>query len=142
VIDYREDDVTSILAASVKKYDFILDNIGRNFELYWKSPNFTKPGAKYVQIGTDANLTSVYDIAFRFLVPKSLGGGHRPFSFGMAATNFEHFTEIGQLLAQGKVNPVIDEVFAFEDAPEAYKKLKTGRAKGKIVVRVRSNEKK
>jgi NADPH:quinone reductase-like Zn-dependent oxidoreductase len=141
VINYHEDDVTSILSASEKKYDFVLDNIGRNFELYWKSPEFTKPGAKYVQIGTDANLSSVYDITFRFLVPKSLGGGQRPFSFGMAATNFEHFTEIGELLAQGQVKPTIDEVFAFEDVPKAYRKLKTGRAKGKIVVRVRGEDK-
>ncbi|KAF1921572.1 hypothetical protein BDU57DRAFT_489467 [Ampelomyces quisqualis] len=141
VIDYRESHVTSILSASEKKYDFVLDNVGRNFELYWKSPEFTRPGAKYVQIGSDANLSSAYDLACRFLVPKSLGGGQRPFSFGMAATNFEHFMEIGELLAQGKVKPVIDEVFAFEEAPKAYVKLKTGRAKGKIVVRVRGHNK-
>lgn len=141
MIDYRENEVTSILSASENKYDFVLDNIGRNFELYWRSPDFTKPGAKYIQIGSDANLSSVYDLAFRFLVPKSLGGGQRPFSFGMAATNFEHFTEIGKLLAQGKVKPVIDQVFAFEDTPKAYRKLKTGRAKGKIVVRVRGENK-
>lgn len=142
MINYQEDDVTSILSASKQKYNFVLDNVGRNFELYWKSPDFTKPGAKYVQIGSDANLSSVYDIAFRFLVPTSLGGGQRPFSFGMAATNFEHFTEIGELLVEGKVKPTIDEVFDFEDVPKAYRKLKTGRAKGKIVVRIRSDDKK
>jgi NADPH:quinone reductase-like Zn-dependent oxidoreductase len=82
----------------------------------------------------------MYDLAYRFLVPAALGGGQRPFAFGMAATNFDHFTKIGELVADGKVKPVIDEVFAFEDAPKAYQKLKTGRAKGKIVVRVRSSD--
>jgi NADPH:quinone reductase-like Zn-dependent oxidoreductase len=82
----------------------------------------------------------MYDLAYRFLVPAVLGGGQRPFAFGMAATNFEDFTKIGELVADGKVKPVIDEVFAFEDAPKAYQKLKTGRSKGKIVVRVRSSD--
>jgi NADPH:quinone reductase-like Zn-dependent oxidoreductase len=139
VIDYRTTDVPSTLS-KISKYDFILDNVGNNFELYWKSPNFTKPGAKYVQIGSEVSLSSVYEMAYRFLVPGVLGGGKRPFSFGMAATNFEHFSELGKLLAEGKVKPVIDQVFAFGDAPDAYRKLKTGRAKGKIVVRVRSEE--
>jgi NADPH:quinone reductase-like Zn-dependent oxidoreductase len=114
----------------------VLDNIGTNLALYWKSPDYTKTDAKYVQIGSEANMSSMYDLAFRFLVPKSLGGGQRPFAFGMTSTNLEHFTKLGQLAVEGKLKPVIDEVFAFEDAPAAYRKLKTGRAKGKIVVRV------
>jgi NADPH:quinone reductase-like Zn-dependent oxidoreductase len=140
VIDYRTTHVATTLAETSKPYDFILDNVGSNFELYWKSPSFTKAGAKYVQIGSEVSLSSVYEMAYRFLVPGMLGGGKRPFSFGMAATKFEHFTELGKLLAEGKVKPVIDEVFAFEDAPDAYRKLKTGRAKGKIVVRVKTDE--
>jgi NADPH:quinone reductase-like Zn-dependent oxidoreductase len=141
VIDYRSQDVASALSSSQKPYDFVLDNVGTNFDLYWKSPNFTKPGAKYVQIGSEVTMSSVYDLAFRFVLPKALGGGQRPFSFGMAATNFEDFTEIGKLLADGKVKPVIDQVYALEDVPEAYKKLKTGRSKGKLVIRVGGDEK-
>jgi NADPH:quinone reductase-like Zn-dependent oxidoreductase len=79
----------------------------------------------------------VFDLAYRFLVPAALGGGKRPFAFGMTKTDLEHFTKLGEYMAEGKLKPVIDEVFNFEDAPKAYRKLKTGRAKGKIVVRVR-----
>lgn len=136
VIDYRSQDVATTLSASQKPFDFVLDNIGTNYDLYWKSPTFTKPGAKYVQIGSEVSMSSTYDIAMRFLLPKALGGGQRPFSFGMAATNFDDFTAIGKLLAEGKVKPVIDQVYAFEDVPEAYRKLKTGRCKGKLVIRV------
>jgi NADPH:quinone reductase-like Zn-dependent oxidoreductase len=128
------------LSSSSQKYDFVLDNVGTNYELYWKSPAFTKPGAKYMQIGSEVSLSSVYDLAFRFLVPGVLGGGKRPFAFGMAATNFEHFTEVAKLLAEGRVKPVIDEVFAFENVQDAYRKLKTGRAKGKLVVRIRNDK--
>jgi len=37
-----------------------------------------------------------------------------------------------------QVRAVIDQKFAFEDAPKAFEKLKTGRVKGKIVVNVAS----
>jgi hypothetical protein len=38
--------------------------------------------------------------------------------------------------APGKVRPVVDSVFAFEDTLKAYERIMTGRAKGKVVVRV------
>lgn len=138
VIDYRENEVPALLARSSKHYDMVLDNVGHQSELYWKSPSFSKPGAKYVQIGSEVSLPFIYDLAFRFLVPTWLGGGQRPFLFGLASTNYEDFTKLGKLVADGKVKPVIDEVFEFEDAPRAYEKLRTGRAKGKIVVKVGS----
>ncbi|KAL5114148.1 hypothetical protein ACEQ8H_007945 [Pleosporales sp. CAS-2024a] len=140
VIDYRSSDVLKTLAQSPQKYDFVLDNIGNDYNMYWKAPEFTRPGAKYVQIGSEVSFSVVYEVAFRLLLPSILGGGKRPFAFGMTTANPEHLTELGALLVQGKVRPVIDEIFAFEDAPDAYKKLKTGRAKGKIVVRVRHDE--
>jgi NADPH:quinone reductase-like Zn-dependent oxidoreductase len=118
----------------------ILDNVGSSFELYWKAPEFTKSGAKYVQIGAQASPSFAYDLAFRFLVPTWLGGGQRPFSFGFTSTNFDDFTKVAQLVESGQVKPVIDEVFAFDDVPKAYSKLKTGHAKGKIVVRVNNSQ--
>ncbi|RYO36314.1 hypothetical protein AA0111_g3169 [Alternaria arborescens] len=138
LIDYRENDVSALLASSSKHYDMVLDNVGHQFELYWKSPSFTKPGAKYVQIGSQVSLPFIYDLAFRFLVPMWLGGGQRPFSFGLASTNYDDFIKLGKLVADGKVKPVVDELFAFNNVHRAYEKLRTGRAKGKIVVRVRT----
>jgi NADPH:quinone reductase-like Zn-dependent oxidoreductase len=137
VIDYRTNDVCSKLSKS-GPYDMVLDNVGAPSDLYWKSPGFTKSGAKYVQIGSEVNLNFIYDIAFRFLVPTWLGGGQRPFSFGLTSTSFIDFSKLGQLVAEKRVIPVIDQVFDFEDVPQAYTKLKTGRARGKIVVRVAS----
>lgn len=140
VIDYRENNISSVLAGMGKQYDMVLDNVGQPSELYWKSSNFTKPGAKYVQIGSQVTFAFIYDLTFRFLVPTWLGGGQRPFSFGLASTNFGDFVKLGQMVTEGKVKPVIDEVFAFENVPRAYAKLKTGHARGKIVVRVTSSE--
>jgi NADPH:quinone reductase-like Zn-dependent oxidoreductase len=136
VIDYRTQDVTAVLEKSGKKFDFVLDNVGEPAALYWKAPTFTKEGAKYVQIGSQVSLGFIYDLAFRFIVPTWLGGGQRPFSFGLTSTNFKDYQGLADLVVNGKVKPVIDEVFDLEQTQEAYRKLRTGRAKGKIVVRV------
>lgn len=138
MIDYRAQNVTSKLEESGKQFDFILDNVGEPATLYWKAPSFTKMGAKYVQIGSQVSLKFIYDLAFRFLIPTWLGGGQRPFSFAFASTNLDDYQGLAGLVAQGKVKPVIDEVFDLENTPDAYKKLRTGRARGKIVVKITS----
>lgn len=135
VIDYRTEDVTAVLEKSRELFDMVLDNVGEPAKLCWKAPVFTKPGAKYVQIGSQVSLGFVYDLAFRFIMPTWLGGGQRPFSFGLTSTNFEDYQGLAELVVKGQVKPVLDEVFELERVNEAYKKLKTGRAKGKIVVR-------
>ena len=42
------------------------------------------------------------------------------------------------LLTQGvgKVKPLVDSVYSFEDTLKAYERLQTGRATGKVVVKV------
>lgn len=40
----------------------------------------------------------------------------------------------------GKVKPVVDSVWKFEDALKAYEKLMTNRARGKIIVEAPSSE--
>lgn len=138
VIDYRAQDVTSALEKSGKQFNFVLDNVGEPAALYWKAPSFTQTGGKYVQIGSQVSLGFIYDLAFRFAVPTWLGGGRRPFSFAFASTNFDDYQDLAELVVKGNVKPVIDETFDLEQTPEAYKKLRTGRAKGNIVVRVAS----
>lgn len=39
----------------------------------------------------------------------------------------------------GQVKPIFDSKFKFEDAPKAFERMKTGRAKGKILVEVDMN---
>ena len=136
VIDYRTEDVPNVLGRSGELFDFVLDNVGVPAELYWKAPLFTKPGARYVQIGSQVSLGFMYDLAFRFIVPTWLGGGQRPFSFGLTSTNFEDYKGLAVMVMKGQVKPVVDEIFEFEQVKDAYRKLRTGRAKGKIVIRV------
>ena len=48
-----------------------------------------------------------------------------------------HLQEITRLIDAGAIRPVIDKVFAFDATNEAIAYVDTGRAKGKVVVKVR-----
>ena len=45
--------------------------------------------------------------------------------------------EIGKLLEAGRIRPVIDKVFPFDQAKEALAYLERGRARGKVVVQIK-----
>lgn len=44
--------------------------------------------------------------------------------------------QISQWIEQGKLRPVIDSEYRFEDALAAYAKIQSHRAKGKIVINI------
>jgi NADPH:quinone reductase-like Zn-dependent oxidoreductase len=48
--------------------------------------------------------------------------------------------EITSLIDSGVIRPVMDRVFPFESADEALAYLEKGRAKGKVVVRMRGEK--
>jgi alcohol dehydrogenase len=45
--------------------------------------------------------------------------------------------EIGALIDSGSIRPVVDQVFPFESTNEALAYVASGRAKGKVVIKVR-----
>ena len=136
-IDYRSTDVVAELK-KMEKFDLVVDNVGTTSEMYWQAHDFTKEGTKYVQVGAGTSLSAIYNLLARMVWPKFLGGGKRSFEFLGVENNCDHFKEIGAWVAEGKVKALIDEVYGMEDKGpvRAFERLKTGRAKGKIVVRV------
>ena len=51
--------------------------------------------------------------------------------------NGDQLREITSLIDSGTIRPVVDRVFPFESTNEALAYVDTGRAKGKVVVKVR-----
>jgi NADPH:quinone reductase-like Zn-dependent oxidoreductase len=47
-----------------------------------------------------------------------------------------NLAEIGELIAAGKVRPVVDSVWEFDDFEKAFERLESGHAKGKIIIKV------
>ena len=138
VIDYTSKDVVAELK-KMPQFDLVVDNVGLPANLYWVAPSFLKPGAPYVQTGAPAiSLGFVWGNLCKTLWPRWLGGGQRPWEFLQLASKVEDYAQIGRLMQEGKVRAVVDEVFDMENKGpvRAFEKLRTGRARGKIVVKI------
>jgi len=61
--------------------------------------------------------------------------------FGMARMNREDLAVIGELMASGRVTPVIDRRYKLSEAAEAVRYLGKGHARGKVVIVVEENNK-
>jgi NADPH:quinone reductase-like Zn-dependent oxidoreductase len=58
-------------------------------------------------------------------------------SFLFMRANGSQLSEITSLIGQGVIRPVMDKVFPFGETKEALDYVERGRAKGKVVVKVR-----
>ena len=54
----------------------------------------------------------------------------------MEAFRKEDVVRLEELIAAGKVKPVIDRMYPLAEVPEAFRYLDSGHAKGKIVIAV------
>ena len=59
------------------------------------------------------------------------------YSFLFMQANGEQLRKLGSLIEAGVIRPTIDRVFPFEETNEALQYLETGRAKGKVVIKVK-----
>ena len=131
VVDYRKGSVIDALKASGVKFDHVVDNVGTDPELYWQCHHFTREGAQYVMVGGSPSLQAI-----RQAVKRKLGGGKRSFSGFWPKPKSEDLETVAGWMKEGKVKAVVDTKFKFEEAREAFEKLKTGRSRGKVVVDV------
>lgn len=137
VVDYRKTNVAQALKESGIKFDHVVDNVGTSgLELYWRSHEYTKPEAVYILIAGAPSLRHLRDMMKYKCLPGFLGGGKRNIEGFFAEPRPDELTRIGEWMKEGKIRAVVDSKFAFEEVPKAIEKLKTGRARGKIVVNV------
>lgn len=142
VIDYKQQAFENVL----RGYDLVLGTIrGDAIE---KAVEILKPGGKIISLvgpldkafararGLNFFLEFVFGLMSRKIVRLARKNGVA-YSFLFARPEGAQLTEIGKLLESGRIQPVIDRVFAFEQAKEALDYLAAGRAKGKVVIKVR-----
>lgn len=135
VIDYKEG---SVLEALRKRgpFNHIVDNVGNDFELYWQAHTYSEPSAKFVSVAGGPSLRHLAFGAKAKFWPGFLGGGKRERVTFLAQPHLDQLQQIGAWMAEGKMKAIIDSRFPFEQAPDAFRRLKTGRAKGKVMVDV------
>jgi alcohol dehydrogenase len=142
VIDYKKDDFSTIL----RDYDLVLDSVGG--ETQEKSLRVLKPGGQVVSIygppdaayARDFGLSRFLQVAMSLLsfqIRRKAKRHHVHYSFLFMRPNGDQLREIGSLIDSGIIRPVVDRVFPFESTREALAYVEEGRAKGKIVVKVR-----
>jgi alcohol dehydrogenase len=142
VIDYRKDD----FAATLKDFDVVLDTQGGN--TLERSLRVLRPGGKLIGIAGPPDPDFAAQIgaswflktAMRFLsyrIRKAAKRRDVNYSFLFMRADGDQLGQIASLVEAGAIRPVIDRVFAFESTREALAYVETGRAKGKVVIRIR-----
>lgn len=142
VIDYRKDDFATIL----RDYDVVLNSLGA--DVLEKSLRVLKPGGKLISISGPPDPDFARDMGLPWIVRQLMrllsyrirrkARRHSvSYSFLFMRANGDQLREIGRLIDSGVIRPVVDRVFPLEATSEAMAYVDTGRAKGKVVVRVR-----
>ncbi|KAH6884482.1 putative zinc-type alcohol dehydrogenase-like protein C16A3.02c [Thelonectria olida] len=140
VIDYKTQNVLQALKDSPDKYDLVVDYVGNDHNLFWEADAYTKPTAKFVTVAVSHHLSFIRFVTTAQYMPKFLSGAKRQHVTVFGIPKREVLTQIAEWMVEGRVKAVIDSKFEFEDVREAYQRLKTGRAKGKIIVEVAKDE--
>lgn len=136
VFDYKSTDIIKALAEKGQVYKLVVDNVGTPKNLYKVSASFLAPAGKFVQIGMTPSLGGMKQVAGNMLLPSFLGGGKNSYQMLIAKASADALRQFSKWLKEGKIKGVVDSVYDWEDAPNAFERLKTGRARGKVVVRV------
>ncbi|KIA75494.1 hypothetical protein HK57_00043 [Aspergillus ustus] len=140
LIDYRAQDVIQALNQHVSQtgqgFDRVIDFVGNDMEMYWQSPGFLKEDGKYVLVGTDSMWELARNMLKISLLPKVLGGGQRKFQLMQVKLKKSDMERLAGFVFEGKVRPVVESVFALTEVPKAFKELRTGKRRGKLVVQV------
>lgn len=142
VIDYKKEDFETVL----KDYDLVLNS--QDAKTLEKSLRILKPGGKFISISgppdpafaKEFGLNGMLRMVMFFLSKrirkkaKQLGVNY---SFLFMRAEGGQLAKITQLIDSGIIRPVLDKVFPFDATNEALAYVESGRAKGKVVVKIR-----
>jgi NADPH:quinone reductase-like Zn-dependent oxidoreductase len=142
VVDYRRDDFEKLL----KGYDVVLNSLGK--DVLEKSLSVLKPSGKLISISgpPDVEFAKVHGLNLALQqVMRLMSAGIRrkasrrsvSYSFLFMRASGKQLAEITKVIEAGAVRPVVDRIFPFEATNEALASVDAGRAKGKVVVKLR-----
>jgi NADPH:quinone reductase-like Zn-dependent oxidoreductase len=130
----------------LQDYDVVLNSLdGETLE---KSLQVLKPGGKLISIsgppdpdfakGMGASwILKLIMSLLSYRIRKKAKSRGVSYSFLFMRASGDQLRKIGALIDSGVVRPVVDRVFPFESTREALAYIDKGRAKGKVVVKVR-----
>lgn len=142
IVDYKTEDFETKLSG----YDLVLHS--QDSKALEKSLRVLRPGGRLISISGPPTPEFADEIGAPWyvkLVASILSFGTRrrakrlgaTFSFLFMKASGDQLRQIAALIEAGAVRPVLDKVFPFESTNEALAYVETGRAKGKVVVKVK-----
>jgi NADPH:quinone reductase-like Zn-dependent oxidoreductase len=142
VIDYKKQEFENVL----RDYDAVLGAVrGDALEkslwiLKLKGTVVSLVGPPDATFARARGMNQVMVFVFGLLSRKIIRRARKrgvAYSFLFVHPDGSQLAEIGELLEAGRIRPVIDRIFPFDQAKEALSYLEQGRAKGKVVVQMR-----
>ena len=142
VIDYKKENFETIL----HDYDVVLNS--QDNKTLEKSLRVLKPGGKLISISGPPDPEFADEIkapwfvkqVMRFLSAWSIRRKAKrrdiSYSFLFMKASGSQLRQITPLIESGAIRPVIDKVFPFASTNDALAYVKSGRAKGKVVIKV------
>ena len=142
VVDYKNDDFEKTL----RDYDAVLSSL--DAQTLRKSLNVLKPGGKLISISGPPDPEFAREMEMNwgvrqvmrlmsYRIRKAAKRRRVSYSFLFMKASGDQLREIGCLIDEEEIRPVVDRVYPFESIAEALAHVETGRAKGKVVVKVR-----
>lgn len=143
VIDYKKEDFETKL----KDYDLVLHS-NRDQKILEKSLHILKHGGQLISLVGPPTPEFAKEIGLPWylgLITKLLSFSavkkskklNTKFKFLFMRAEGNQLSQIAKLIESGAIKPVIDKVFPFEQTNDALAYVETGRAKGKVVIKVK-----
>ncbi len=128
VIDYTQEDFTT----KGQQYDLIFDTVGNHTVSEYK--RVLNPKGACVIAGF-TNMSHIFE--HMLLGPiRSKSDGQKVGFMGIAVIKHDDLAFLGELLAAGKIKPVIDRRYPLGEIVQALKYLETKHARGKVIIEV------
>ena len=142
IINYKTEKFEDIL----ENYDAVFDTLGG--EILERSFKVIKNGGQIVSLSGLPNARFAKEDGLGFLKTMLLSAAsykltklekkHRvQYTFMFVKASGEQLSTITKFIESGEIKPIIDRVFPFDDVEKAMKYSETGRAKGKIILKIR-----
>ena len=141
VVDYTQESFDEVLEG----YDVVLDALGD--DTLKRSRKVAKRGARLVGVSPGApKRVEKYGAVLGFAATGMMIAGQmfgsrvcrgQKTRFVTRRSDGEHMAELSRLCEAGAIVPVVDRVMPLAEIAEAHRYSETGRARGKIVVKVR-----
>lgn len=130
VIDYTQEDFTK----TAERYDVIVDCVGN--KSISECCRLLKPNGRYIMVGAGHEVSMLDILATAVKAVAQSSFSNQKAVMFIAKSKQQDLTLLGELVATGKITPVIDRVCKLEETPAALAYLERGHARGKVVIGV------